>query len=77
MRNAGRQGPAGAAERQSGHISVAFLAGVCLVPLVIATGLLTDRGMPDDAPADFARVSLRGSLEQPQGVPPLRGSHGG
>ena len=77
MRNAGRQEPARSAGRTPGHISVAFLAGVSLVPLVIATGFLTDRGMPGDAPADITRASLRGSLEQAHGTPHLRGSYGG
>lgn len=57
-----QSGPAEAP--RAGAISVALLATLALVPLVVAAGFLSDRGAPRaSAPDDFALMSLRGAMD--------------
>ena len=44
-------------------ISIAFLAGLLFVPVVVATGLLTDRPPSGQALADITVAALRGTLD--------------
>ena len=44
-------------------ISVALLAGIAFVPIVIAAGFLTDRGDPS-LPGDITVAALRGALDR-------------
>ncbi len=57
--------------RTRGYISIAFLAGLVFVPVVIATGLLTEGSAPNDAPADITVTAMRGTLDGMLTEPPL------
>ena len=43
-------------------ISVALLAGIAFVPIIVAAGFLTDRGDPTP-PNDISVAQLRGALD--------------
>ena len=51
-------------------ISVALLAGVAFVPIVVAVGFLTDRPAPPSVPGDISVLALRGVFDTTAGPRP-------
>ena len=47
---------------QTSLISLAFLTGMVLVPVVVAVGLLTDGDTPRELPSSVAEAPLRGTF---------------
>jgi hypothetical protein len=60
-----RAGPAGAPAPRN-TISVALLAGVAFMPIVVAVGFMTDRPNGASVPGDISVAALRGALD---GIP--------
>ena len=59
--------PATGASRSS--VSVALLAAVACMPIVIAAGFLSDRSQAPSVPGDISIVALRGVLDGAVGLP--------
>ena len=60
--------------RDPGHISIAFLTALVLVPVVVVAGLLADRHLDPALPTDIAGAILRGPIDNAQPMARLRGS---
>ncbi len=45
------------------RISVALLAGVAFIPIIVAVGFMTDRSNRPSVPGDISVAALRGGLD--------------